>query len=60
MEELAKKNILLVCTAGITTGLLVKNMQKSAEERGIGVVITSTSATLAEETLKEQKVDALI
>ena len=33
MEEQAQKTILLICTAGITTGLLVKNMQRAADEK---------------------------
>ncbi len=31
MEDQAQKTILLICTAGITTGLLVKNMQRAAD-----------------------------
>ena len=46
------KNILLICTAGITTGLLVKNVQRSADARGLDVHVYSAPAILADQILK--------
>ena len=33
METTEEKRILLICTAGITSGLLVKNIQNAANEK---------------------------
>ena len=60
MEEQAQKTILLICTAGITTGLLVKNMQRAADEKGLAVHIYSAPAIIAEQILQQQTVDALL
>ncbi|MFC6316085.1 PTS sugar transporter subunit IIB [Lapidilactobacillus achengensis] len=54
------KNILLICTAGITTGLLVKNVQRSADARGLDVHVYSAPAILADQILKNERVDALM
>ncbi|GAA0740645.1 PTS sugar transporter subunit IIB [Clostridium oceanicum] len=37
------KNILLVCNAGMSTSVLVKKMQKVAEEKGVDATIWATS-----------------
>ena len=39
------KNILLVCNAGMSTSMLVKKMQSSAEERSIEAHIEAKSLT---------------
>lgn len=52
MEDQAQKTILLICTAGITTGLLVKNMQRAADEKGLAVHIYSAPAIIAEQILR--------
>lgn len=54
------KTILLVCTAGITTGLLVKKIQKLIEDEGKDYHIYSAPAIVVESILKEQKIDALL
>lgn len=56
----AQKTILLICTAGITTGLLVKNMQRAADEQRIAVHIYSAPAIIAEQIIQNQTVDALL
>lgn len=56
----AQKTILLICTAGITTGLLVKNMQRAVDEQGITVHIYSAPAIIAEQIIQNQTVDALL
>jgi len=38
-EEETMKNILLVCSAGMSTSMLVTKMQESAKEKGIDVMI---------------------
>lgn len=54
------KTILLICTAGITAGLIVKNLQKIAEDSGKKYHIYSAPAIVAENVIKEQKIDALL
>lgn len=60
MTEQAPKTILLICTAGITTGLLVKNMQKAADEKEVNVHVYSAPAIIAEQIIQTQTVDALM
>ena len=54
------KNILLVCTAGITTGLLVRNMKTEAKEKGLDINIFSTSAISAQDVLQEKNIDGVL
>lgn len=54
------KTVLLICTAGITAGLIVKNLQRIAEDRGENYHIYSAPAIIAENVIKEQKIDALL
>ncbi len=60
MSDNKEKTILLICTAGITTGLLVRNMQQVADEKGINVHVYSAPAIIAEQIIQNQKVDALL
>lgn len=36
-------NIMLVCSAGMSTSMLVQKMRKAAEEKGLDVTINATS-----------------
>mgnify|MGYP001321713792 CR=1 FL=1 len=54
------KTILLICSAGISTGLLVKNMKDAANQQGLDVHIYSAPAITAEDILKREKIDALL
>lgn len=54
------KTILLICTAGITAGMIVKNLQKITEDNGKKYHIYSAPAIVAENVIKEQKIDALL
>ncbi|MER2079758.1 MULTISPECIES: PTS sugar transporter subunit IIB [Bacilli] len=54
------KTILLVCTAGITTGLLVKNIQKLIEDEQKDYHIYSAPAIIVESIIRDQKIDALL
>lgn len=58
--DASQKTILLICTAGITTGLLVKNVQQAADEQGIAVHVYSAPAIIAEQIIQNQAVDALL
>ncbi|WP_270281999.1 PTS sugar transporter subunit IIB [Enterococcus faecalis] len=53
---MAKKTIMLVCSAGMSTSLLVTKMQKAAEDRGMEADIFAVSASEADTNLDfEQK-----
>ncbi|QQZ10125.1 PTS sugar transporter subunit IIB [Heyndrickxia vini] len=51
-------NILLVCSAGMSTSLLVTKMQKAAEKKGIDATIWAVSNDQAGENL--DKADVLL
>ena len=55
-----QKTALLICTAGITTGLLVKNVQNAANERGLDIHVYSAPAIIAEQAIQSQAIDALM
>ena len=55
-----QKTALLICTAGITTGLLVKNVQNAADERGLDIHVYSAPAIIAEQAIQSQAIDALM
>ena len=50
----------MICTAGITTGLLVKNVQNAADERGLDIHVYSAPAIIAEQAIQSQSIDALM
>lgn len=51
-------NILLVCSAGMSTSLLVTKMQKAAEEKGIQVEVKAVAEADLKNNLKD--VDVLL
>ena len=55
-----QKTALLICTAGITTGLLVKNAQNAADERWLDIHVYSAPAIIAEQAIQSQSIDALM
>lgn len=59
-DKMAAKTIMLVCTAGMSTSLLVSKMNKSAEEKGIDVKVFATGVNEVEEKLAENDVDVLL
>lgn len=56
---MAKKTIMLVCSAGMSTSLLVSKMQKAAEAQGLDSEIFAVSASEADANLKKKEVDVL-
>ena len=50
---MAKKTIMLVCSAGMSTSLLVTKMEKAAKEKGIDVEIFALSAGEGKKILKD-------
>lgn len=57
---MAKKTIMLVCSAGMSTSLLVTKMEKAAEERGFEADIFAVSASEADQQLETKKIDVLL
>ena len=54
------KTIMLVCSAGMSTSLLVTKMQKAAEEKGIEADIFAISAQELDFTIEQKNVDVLL
>ncbi|HFD0711404.1 MULTISPECIES: PTS sugar transporter subunit IIB [Enterococcus] len=57
---MAKKTIMLVCSAGMSTSLLVTKMQKAAEAKGIDSDIFAVSASDVDNNLANKDVDVLL
>ncbi|HFD0528256.1 TPA: PTS sugar transporter subunit IIB [Enterococcus faecium] len=57
---MAKKTIMLVCSAGMSTSLLVTKMQKAAEKKGMEADIFAVSASDADNNLESKNVDVLL
>ncbi|ESU74152.1 PTS system, cellobiose-specific IIB component [Enterococcus faecalis CBRD01] len=59
-KKMAKKTIMLVCSAGMSTSLLVTKMQKAAEDRGMEADIFAVSASEADTNLENKEVNVLL
>lgn len=57
---MAKKEIMLVCAAGMSTSLLVSKMEKAAEAQEVDAEIFATSANEADGHLEGEGVDVLM
>lgn len=57
---MTKKTIMLVCSAGMSTSLLVTKMQKAADAKGIEADIFAVSASDADNNLANKAVDVLL
>jgi PTS system cellobiose-specific IIB component len=47
------KNIVLVCSAGMSTSLLVSKMEKAATEKGVDAKISAISSSVLDQTLSD-------
>lgn len=56
------KRIMLVCSAGMSTSLLVSKMEKAAEEQGVEADIFAISASEADQKLEdaEHPIDVML
>jgi len=54
---MAEKTIMLCCSAGMSTSLLVTKMQKAAEDQGKDVEIFACPAAEADDNLAQNKID---
>ncbi|WP_099223783.1 PTS sugar transporter subunit IIB [Listeria costaricensis] len=57
---MANKTIMLVCSAGMSTSLLVTKMQKAAEAKQLDAKIFAVAAAEADQALSENDVDVLL
>lgn len=57
---MATKTIMLVCSAGMSTSLLVNKMQKAAEDQGVDTEIFATSAADADNQFETKNPDVLL
>lgn len=57
---MAKKTIMLVCSAGMSTSLLVTKMQKAADAQGLEADIFAVSASDADNNLESKDVNVLL
>lgn len=54
------KTIMLVCSAGMSTSLLVTKMQKAAEARSVEADIFAVSASEVDSVLEKKNIDVLL
>ncbi len=57
---MAKKTIMLVCSAGMSTSLLVTKMQKAAEARNMEADIFAVSASEADANIEKKDVNVML
>ena len=57
---MAKKTIMLVCSAGMSTSLLVTKMQKAAEAQGVEADVFAVSAPDADNSIESKPVDVML
>ena len=57
---MAKKTIMLVCSARMSTSMLVQRMQEAAKKKGLDAEIFAVGAGSAEEHIHSQKIDVLL
>lgn len=57
---MSQLNIILVCSAGMSTSLLVSKMQKAAEAQGVDAHIEAIASSVAVEQLSETPADVLL
>ncbi len=57
---MSKKTIMLVCSAGMSTSLLVTKMEKAAEARGMEADIFAISASEVDSQLEKKDIDVML
>ena len=57
---MSEKTIMLICNAGMSTGMLVTKMQKAAETQGLDVDIFAIAAAEATNKLEQRKIDTVL
>ncbi|MBC1395930.1 PTS sugar transporter subunit IIB [Listeria welshimeri] len=57
---MSKKTIMLICSAGMSTSLLVTKMQKAATEKSLDVDIFAVAASDADNQIASKTIDAVL
>lgn len=57
---MAKNTIMLVCSAGMSTSMLVTKMEKAADEKGIEADIFAVSASEADANIQNKPLDVIM
>ncbi|RMC24858.1 MULTISPECIES: PTS sugar transporter subunit IIB [unclassified Lactobacillus] len=57
---MAEQTIMLNCSAGMSTSLLVTKMQQAAEEQGLDVKIFACPASEASQHLDQEEIDCVL
>lgn len=57
---MAKKTIMLICAAGVSTTLLLEKMQKAADNRNLSIEVIANSAEEVDNVLKNKNVDVML
>lgn len=60
MDKEEYKNLLLICASGITTGLLVRSIEKNIEEEGLPIHVFSAPSIISKQIIREDDVDAIL
>lgn len=60
MDKKDYKNLLLICASGITTGLLVRSIEKNIEKEELPIYVFSAPSIIAKQIIKEDDVDAIL
>ncbi|MCP9312183.1 PTS sugar transporter subunit IIB [Liquorilactobacillus satsumensis] len=55
-----KVTIMLCCAAGMSTSILVKNMQAAAKDEGVNAKIFAVPAAEANEKLAQERIDCIL
>lgn len=57
---MAEKTIMLCCSAGMSTSILVKKMQEAAQKDGIDMEIFACPAAEARDNLEQKQIDCVL
>lgn len=57
---MSKKTIMLVCSAGMSTSLLVTKMESAAKKRGLDLSIFATSSSDFDSKIENEKIDVVL
>lgn len=54
------KKVLFICSAGITTGLIVRSVQKSIDEKQVPIHVYSAPSIVAQQIINDEPLDAIM
>ncbi len=54
------KKVLFICSSGITTGLIVRSVQKIIDEKKVPIHVYSAPSIVAQQIINEESIDAIM